>query len=131
MLRREYTHVGKNVRVTIQECEQHDIDDCQINGDENDHGLASSQQEWTIQCTSQTNNERFSADFDFGTIPLIAREVAHMLRFPSEERLRVSLWLEEHDTSQDQARDNKGDPFDPSPRENGRLGDKTTDDGAE
>ena len=62
---------GKDERVAVQEGEEHNIDHCEIESNENDDRFAECEDERSIKCMEQALEEADLSDLNLGFVPVV------------------------------------------------------------
>ena len=73
---------GEDEGVAVEECEEDDVDDGQVEGDEHDDGFAGGEDEGAVEGVAEAVEESLFADFDFGSVAVVAGKVPEVLGFP-------------------------------------------------
>ncbi len=107
---------GEDEGVAVEEGEEDDVDDGKVEGDEHDDWFAEGEQKGAVERDTETAQEGFLANLDFGSIPVVSCEFAQVRCFPLQENRGVGFWLQEHDEREYKSGDYQRNPFCPSPR---------------
>ena len=101
--------------IAIEKCEEDDIDDCQVQCNEYDDGLAEREDERSVESSSKSSDKGNVSDLDLSFIPIIASQLPQVCGFPLQKSRSICLGLEEDDEGKDESGNDQSNPVAPTP----------------